>query len=66
MAPAGMPHELGFAFNFGVVLAMAVIILAITTCADHFPNPKHNSAAPIATWWLYFGTVAPDQFRAND
>ena len=45
---AEMAHESGFAFNFGVVLAMAVIIVAITTWADHFPNPERNSAAPIA------------------
>ena len=43
-----MVHESGFAFSFGVVLAMAVIIVAITTWADHFPNPERNSAAPIA------------------
>jgi len=43
-----MAHESGFAFNLGMVLALAVIILAITTWADHFPNPERNSAAPIA------------------
>jgi hypothetical protein len=43
-----MAHESEFAFSFGVVLAMAVIILAITTWADHFPNPERDSAAPIA------------------
>jgi hypothetical protein len=42
-----MAQEGGFAFSFGVVLAMAVIILAITTWADYLPNPERNSAAPI-------------------
>jgi hypothetical protein len=42
-----MAQEPEFLFSFGVVLAMAVIILAITTWADHFPNPEHNSAVPI-------------------
>jgi hypothetical protein len=27
---------------------MTAIILAITTWADHFPNPERNLAAPIA------------------
>jgi hypothetical protein len=39
-----MAHESEFAFSFGVVLAMAVIILAITTWADHFPNPERVAA----------------------
>jgi hypothetical protein len=32
---------------FGLVVAMTVIVLAITTWADHFPNPESNSVAPI-------------------
>jgi hypothetical protein len=32
---------------FGLVLAMAVIVLSITTWADHFPSPESNSVAPI-------------------
>ena len=44
---AEIAQEPGFAFSFGVVLAMAGIILAITTWADYFPNPARNSAAPI-------------------
>ena len=42
-----MAQEPGFAFSLGAVLAMAVIILAITTLVDYFPNPERNSAAPI-------------------
>jgi len=34
------------AFFFGMVLAMAVTILAITTWVG-LPNPKSDSAAPI-------------------
>jgi hypothetical protein len=33
---------------FGLVIAMAVIVLALTTWADHFPNPKSDSGAPIS------------------
>ncbi len=36
-----------FAFVFGMVLAIAVTILAITTWAAP-PNPESDSAAPIA------------------
>ena len=43
-----MAYVSGFASHFGVVVAMTAIILAITTWADHFPNPERNSAAPIA------------------
>jgi hypothetical protein len=43
-----MAQESGLAFSFALVLTMAVIILAITTWADYLPNPKHDSAAPIA------------------
>ena len=32
---------------FGLVLAMAVIVLSITTWADHFPSPESNSVVPI-------------------
>jgi hypothetical protein len=35
-----MAQERGFALSFGMVLAMAVIILAITTWADYLPNPR--------------------------
>jgi hypothetical protein len=45
---ADMAQESGLAFSFAVVLTMAVIILAIATWADYLPNPKHDSAAPIA------------------
>src|SRR5262249_46734377 len=34
------------ALDFGLVLAMALVVLAITTWADHLPNPG-NSVAPI-------------------
>jgi len=44
---AEIAQEPGFALSFGVVLAMAGIILAITTWADYFPNPARNSAAPM-------------------
>jgi uncharacterized membrane protein len=43
-----MAQERGFALSFGMVLAMAVIILAITTWADYLPNPERNSMAPIS------------------
>jgi hypothetical protein len=43
-----MARDSGLAFSFAAVLAMAAIILAITTWADYLPNPKHDSAAPIA------------------
>ena len=42
-----MAQDSGLAFSFGVVLAMAAIILTITTWADYFPNPERNSAGPI-------------------
>jgi hypothetical protein len=49
-----MGQEPEFALSFGVVLAMAAIILAIATWADYFPNPERNSAAPIpATQTIY-------------
>ena len=35
------------ALAFGLVLAMALVVLAITTWADHFPNPG-NSVALIS------------------
>jgi hypothetical protein len=44
MAPK--PDHLVLAF--GLVLAMAVAVLAITSWADHFPRPESNSAAPIS------------------
>jgi hypothetical protein len=34
------------ALAFGLVLAVALVVLAITTWADHLPNPG-NSVAPI-------------------
>ena len=34
------------ALAFGLVLAVALVVLAITTLADHLPNPG-NSVAPI-------------------
>jgi len=33
---------------FGLVLAMALVVLAITTWADHLPNPESDSAARIS------------------
>ena len=42
-----MAQDSGLAFSFGVVLAMAAIILAIATWADYLPNPERNSAIPI-------------------
>jgi hypothetical protein len=41
-----MAQEPGFAFSFGVVLAMAVVILAITTWAAPL-DPESDSVAPI-------------------
>ena len=34
------------ALAFGLVLAVALVVLAITAWADHLPNPG-NSVAPI-------------------
>jgi hypothetical protein len=42
-----MVQQPGLALSLGIVVAMAGIILAITTWADYFPNPARNSAAPI-------------------
>jgi hypothetical protein len=35
------------AFRFGVVIAVAVIVVAIMTWAAPLPNPKSFSAGPI-------------------
>jgi len=35
-----MAQDSGLAFSFGVVLAMAAIILVIATWADYLPNPE--------------------------
>ena len=37
----------GLVYLFGIVLAMAMTVLAITTWA-HLPDPEDESAAPLA------------------